>query len=101
MAKVIPFPKPAETGHSYKNTLQTAGGDWTQQEKKLLDRAEFYQSMIVVLDDVRMQNARSHDYGMMEVITEEMPHYQQRLNEVQVELSELRRRYIRTHALNN
>lgn len=97
MAKIIPFPKTEETGHSYRSNLMTAGEAWTAQEKRLLDRAEFYESMIAVLDDVRFQNAREHDYGMMEILMEEIPGYQQRLTEVQTELTELRRRYYASH----
>ncbi len=94
MAKIVPFPQSEDKCHSYKANLQTAGQNWTNREKKLLDRAEFLQSMIIVLDDVRMQNARERDFAMMEVVGEEIPRYQQRLEEVQVELAELRRRFI-------
>ena len=58
-----------------------SGNQWTTQEKKLVDRAEFLEAMILVLDDVRMQNIRSRDYAMMEIVSEEIPLYQQRLEE--------------------
>ncbi len=93
MAKIIPFPSTEETGHSYKSNLMTAGEAWTAKEKKLLDRAEFYESMIAVLDDVRLQNAREQDYGMMEILMEEIPSYQNRLTEIQSQLADLRQRY--------
>lgn len=93
MADIIAFPEPVRNVHAYRTELQTAGQYWTEREKKLLDRIEFYQAMMMVLDDVRLQNASSRDFGMMEVVTEEIPRYHQRLQDVEAELYELRRHY--------
>ncbi len=72
--------------------LETQGEEWNREEKRLLDRAEFLEAMILVLEDVKLQNIRNRDYGMMEVVNEEIIHYQERLEESQASLAELRKR---------
>ena len=55
-----------------------------------LDKAEFLEAMILVLDDVRLQNIRTRDYAMMEIVTDEIPRYEERLEETKSELEQLR-----------
>lgn len=96
MGSVVQIPtQPA--GNRYENRLKTAGDQWTTLEKKLIDKAEFLEAMILVLDDVRMTNIRKRDYAMMEIVGEEIPHYQERLTEVQDEIAQLRRNYWTQH----
>ena len=92
MGHVLQLPRREKT-QRYGDRLQTQGNQWTTQEKKLVDRAEFLEAMILVLDDVRMQNIRSRDYAMMEIVSEEIPLYQQRLEEVKRSLLKLRQDY--------
>ncbi|MBD3266935.1 hypothetical protein GF373_09720 [bacterium] len=82
-----------ESTPSYAEKLQTKGDQWVFQEKKLLDRAEFLEAMILVLDDVRLQNIRSRDYSMMEIVSEEIPRYEERLETTKQALTTLRREY--------
>lgn len=86
---------PAPKGNIYSDRLQTAGALWTGKEKRLIDRAEFFEAMILVLDDVKMQNIQSRDYAMVEIVTEEIAHYQSRLDDVQEQLARLRSEYHR------
>lgn len=78
----------------YADRLKTSGERWVLIEKKLLDRAEFLEAMILVLDDVKLQNIRNRDFAMMEIVSEEIPRYQKRLEEVQKSLMDLRQQYI-------
>lgn len=92
MAQVISMPMRSE-GINYKDRIKTQGERFSVMERKLLDQAEFYEAMIMVLDDVRLQNIRKRDYAMMDIITEEIPRYQKRLDEVQDMLARLRTEY--------
>lgn len=95
MATIIDFPVPiSPSGGSSR--LRTAGGRWTHLEKKLIDQAEFFEAMILVLNDVKLQNIQRRDYAMMEIVSEEIPRYQQRLNETREQLSALRTEYEET-----
>ncbi|RJP32396.1 MAG: hypothetical protein C4527_06060 [Candidatus Omnitrophota bacterium] len=92
MGNVITLPH-QESRISYADRLQTVGENWTLREKKLIDEAEFIEAMILVLDDVRLQNIQNRDYGMMDIITDEIVQYQQRLDNLQESLSRLRVEY--------
>ncbi|MDX9753436.1 MAG: hypothetical protein RBU29_05710 [bacterium] len=81
------------SGSSSNHNVETQGDAWVYREKKLLDKAEFLEAMILVLDDVRVQNIRNRDYAMMEIVAEEIPLYEARLQDVQKELMQLRREY--------
>lgn len=97
MAVILSFPSRApETQPAaprYADRLKTCGDQWVRVEKRLLDQAEFLEAMILVLDDVKLTNIRNRDYAMMEIVTEEIPRYQSRLEEVQKSLTDLRRDY--------
>lgn len=97
MADILSFParaqEPQRTSPRYADRLKTAGEQWVRLEKRLLDQAEFLEAMILVLDDVKLTNIRNRDYAMMEIVTEEIPRYQQRLEEIQKSLTDLRRNY--------
>ncbi|MBI1388335.1 MAG: hypothetical protein GC154_07800 [bacterium] len=95
MAQVIQMPA-KQSGVEYKDRLKTQGERFSVMERKLLDQAEFYEAMILVLDDVRLQNIRKRDYAMMDIITEEIPRYQNRLEEVRGMLDRLRAEYDQT-----
>jgi hypothetical protein len=93
MGHIIQLPLAKENGHHFhpkSQKLVTQGDHWVFREKKLLDKAEFLEAMILVLDDVRLQNIRSRDYAMMEIITEEIPRYEQRLETIKGDLQQLR-----------
>ncbi len=92
MAQVINMPAKTAGVH-YKDRLKTQGERFSVMERKLVDQAEFYEAMILVLDDVRLQNIRKRDYAMMDIIAEEIPRYQKRLEEVQAMLDKLRAEY--------
>jgi len=92
MGNVISLPVAADVGR-YGDRLLTRGEQWISREKHLLDQAEFLEAMILVLDDVRLQNIRNRDYAMMGIVSEEIPRYQKRLEEVQQSLTDLRRNY--------
>jgi hypothetical protein len=77
----------------YGERLQTAGEPWTRREKKLLDRLEFLEAMLLILDDVRLKNINDRDYGMMEIVQEEIPRYIERTAEVRRDLDILRAEY--------
>ncbi len=77
----------------YGERMRTSGESWTRREKKLLDRLEFLEAMVLVLDDVRLKNIRNRDYGMMSIVEEEIPRYMERIDEVRHELENLRARY--------
>ena len=49
--------------------------------------------MLLVLDDVRLKNIRNQDYGMMEIVQEEIPRYIERIEEVKRDLEVLRAKY--------
>ncbi|MDP8244221.1 MAG: hypothetical protein P9L94_09090 [Candidatus Hinthialibacter antarcticus] len=89
MAQVITMPA-RKSGIQYKDRLKTQGERFSVMERKLVDQAEFYEAMILVLDDVRLQNIRKRDYAMMDIIAEEIPRYQKRLDEVKDMLDKLR-----------
>lgn len=89
MAQVITMPA-KQSGIQYKDRLKTQGERFSVMERKLVDQAEFYEAMILVLDDVRLQNIRKRDYAMMDIIAEEIPRYQKRLDEVKNMLDKLR-----------
>lgn len=96
MGKIVQLPLLKENlnrNQQQPQKLETQGDYWVFQEKKLLDYAEFFEAMILVLDEVRLQNIRSRDYAMMEIVSEEIPLYQKRLEETQVHLASLRRDY--------
>jgi hypothetical protein len=97
MAQVIPIPLRAAPNLRTER-LQTQGIRWTTQEKKLLDQAEFLEAMILVLDDVRTQNICNRDYTMMEIINEEIPRYEERLDGIRHALANLRRDYEHSRA---
>lgn len=92
MAQVISMPARSK-GIQYKDRLKTQGERFSVMERKLVDQAEFFEAMILVLDDVRLQNIRKRDYAMMDIITEEIPRYQKRLDEVKTMLDKLRAEY--------
>ncbi len=92
MGNVVSLPI-KESRINYSDRLQTSGNNWTMREKKLIDEAEFVEAMILVLDDVRLQNIQNRDYGMMDIITDEIMQYQQRLDSLQHSLSQLRTEY--------
>jgi len=77
----------------YGDRLRTAGDSWVRKEKKLLDRLEFLEAMILVLDDVRLKNIREGDVGMMEVVQEEIPQYLKRIEDIRRDLDALRSKY--------
>ncbi|MGC9326438.1 MAG: hypothetical protein ACP5I1_02275 [Candidatus Hinthialibacter sp.] len=80
----------------YGDRLETTGDHWIRLEKRLLDQAEFFEAMILVLNDVKLTNIQNRDYAMMEIVSEEIPRYQQRLDEVKKSLCDLRRKYQET-----
>lgn len=80
----------------YGDRLETTGDHWIRLEKRLLDQAEFFEAMILVLNDVKLTNIQNRDYAMMEIVSEEIPRYQERLNEVKKSLYDLRREYQET-----
>lgn len=92
MASIVKLPVAAPKNH-YAGRLQTEGKNWTAMEKKLLDQAEFLEAMILVLNDVREQNIRERDFAMKEIVTEEISHYQQRLEDIQQRIETLRSQY--------
>jgi hypothetical protein len=98
MAVILSFPSranvPQPPAPKYADRLKTAGEHWVRLEKRLLDQAEFLEAMILVLDDVKLTNIRNRDYAMMDVVSEEIPRYQQRLEDIQKSLTELRRDYM-------
>ena len=100
MAEILSLP--ARTANSqtasprYADRLKTVGEQWVRLEKRLLDQAEFLEAMILVLDDVKLTNIRNRDYAMMEIVSEEIPRFQKRLEEVQHSLATLRREYRET-----
>ena len=77
----------------YGERMQTSGESWTRKEKKLLDRLEFLEAMVLVLDDVRLKNIRNRDYGMMGIVEEEIPRYMERIDQVRCDLENLRAKY--------
>lgn len=96
MGKIVQLPLFKENSTRNQQNpqkLETRGEHWVFQEKKLLDLAEFLEAMILVLDEVRLQNIRSRDYAMMEIVSEEIPLYQKRLDETHLRLIDLRREY--------
>lgn len=100
MGQLVQLPK-RSVQNQYGARLQTQGEEWVRLEKKLLDRAEFLEAMILVLDDVRLQNIRSRDFAMMEVVSEEIPAYQKRLEDIQDSLTKLRNEYIAHQTMAN
>ncbi|MBN2328751.1 MAG: hypothetical protein JXR73_16550 [Candidatus Omnitrophica bacterium] len=80
----------------YGDRLETAGDHWIRLEKRLLDQAEFFEAMILVLNDVKLTNIQNRDYAMMEIVSEEIPRYKERLDEVKKSLFDLRREYQET-----
>lgn len=97
MAQIIQIPQRAAPDLRVER-MQTQGVRWTTVEKKLLDQAEFLEAMILVLDDVRAQNIRNRDFSMLEIINEEIPRYEERLDEVRLALADLRSNYERKSA---
>ncbi len=97
MATILTFPTKSEdiktTSTRYTDRIKTAGDHWVQMEKRLIDKAEFLEAMVLVLDDVKLTNIRNRDYGMMDIVSQEIPQYQSRLEEVQKSLLELRKQY--------
>ncbi|HQH71784.1 MAG TPA: hypothetical protein PK360_06850 [bacterium] len=94
MARIVDLPVTAgKTKHRYAERLQTSGERWVRQEKKLVDQAEFLEAMIQVLHDVKQQNIRERDYAMMEIVSEEIPRYFERLDEIQQRIMHLRQAY--------
>jgi len=92
MGQVVKFPI-HERNNRQSELLETKGSEWITREKKLLDKAEFLEAMIMVLNDVRMKNIQDRDYSMMEIVSDEIPHYQNRLEEIKHSLTELRKEY--------
>ncbi len=97
MGKLVSLPihdhKHETPNKPYGDRLKTQGDYWISREKRLLDKAEFLEAMIMVLDDVRLQNIKKRDYAMMEIVSEEIPRYQERLEEVQTSLAQLRQQF--------
>jgi len=97
MATILTLPSRSEDittkSTRYADRIKTAGDQWVQMEKRLIDKAEFLEAMVLVLDDVKLTNIRNRDYGMMDIVSQEIPQYQSRLEDVQKSLSELRKEY--------
>ncbi len=96
MADILSFPSRSQESLNtprYSDRLKTSGEHWIRLEKRLLDQAEFVEAMILVLDDVKLTNIRNRDYAMMEIVSEEIPRYQRRLEEIQKSLTDLRKQY--------
>ncbi|MFH1738051.1 MAG: hypothetical protein ABIH23_03515 [bacterium] len=97
MGQVVQLPdRSSEATVHYGERLKTAGNPWTRKEKKLLDKIEFLEAMVLVLDDVRLKNIRENDHGMMEVVQEEIPRYIERIEEIRRDLESLRAKYGRS-----
>ncbi len=95
MGSVVTLPLNRKSeGVQYADRLKTSGKRWVLIEKKLLDQAEFLEAMILVLDDVKLQNIRNRDFAMMEIVSEEIPRYQKRLEDIQLSLTDLRQQYL-------
>jgi len=92
MGQVVQLPA-SKSEDRYSSKLQTQGSEFVSREKKLLDKAEFLEAMILVLNDVRLQNIQSRDFSMMEIVSEEIPQYQTRLEETRMSLNSLRQEY--------
>ena len=89
MAQILSLPN-IHSPSAYQDRLKTNGQEWTGKEKKLVDLAEFFEAMIIVLDDVKLHHIQDRDYAMVEIITEEISRYQHRLEAIQHELAQLR-----------
>ncbi|MFB3787037.1 MAG: hypothetical protein ACE15F_11790 [bacterium] len=94
MARIVHLPVAvSKTKKRYAGRLQTAGERWIRQEKKLVDQAEFLEAMIQVLHDVKQQNIRERDYAMMEIVSEEIPRFYERLEEIHQRIVHLRQAF--------
>jgi len=94
MGEVVQLPDPRRGGVVYYGErLQTAGERWTRKEKKILDKLEFLEAMLLVLDRVRLENIRDSDYGMMEIVQEEIACYIERIEGVKRDLELLRAKF--------
>ena len=89
MGHVVSIPVSNKTNR-YSDRLETIGAKWSGKEKKIIDRIEFLEAMLMVLDDVKMTNIQNRDYAMMEIISEEIIQYQKRLEEERKSFLQLR-----------